>query len=351
MSYLEVLIPGFLTTVQDLGRFGYQQYGMGTAGAMDSFSLRVGNLLVGNEEGAACLEATLTGPKLLFYSDTTVAVTGADMDAKLNDKSAPLWQSFFVPANSILEFRLLKEGCRTCICVAGGIQVSPVMGSRSTYLRGSIGGFKGRKLAKGDLLPILESRDLPFKSWQLRKFKESTRPKYKQNEIIRAVLGPQDNYFTSASLDSFFSRPFIVTENSDRMGYRLKGFPLQHKGDSNIISDGIPLGGIQVPGHGNPIIMLVDRPTTGGYPKIATIITSDLHRVAQLKPGDEIRFMKVTLEQAYAALKEYEKRIYEIKEITSAPEKRNLRVSSTTRKVYQVTLGKKVFTVEIEEMD
>ncbi len=307
VNFIEVLQPGALTTVQDLGRFGYQQYGMGTAGVMDSFSFLTGNLLVGNIENAACLEVTLTGPKLLFHTSTIAAITGADMTAKLNDETLPLWQSFFVPAGSILKFGRLKKGYRTYICLAGGVQVPLVMGSRSTYLKGSLGGFKGRKLLRGDMLPIhvLEQDELS-PDQQFKKLSKEYQPAYQENETVRAIPGPQDDYFTSASLADFFSSSFTVTANSDRMGYRLEGPLIKHIKEFNIISDAISPGAIQIPGDGNPIIMMADRQTTGGYPKIATIITADLPKVAQLKPGHTIKFIKTSLAESYVALKQME---------------------------------------------
>lgn len=302
---LEVLDGGILTTVQDSGRFGYQQFGMGTAGVMDPHAYKVGNLLVGNEENAACLEATLLGPKLLFRQDLLVAVTGANMSPRLDGSPAPLWQSFPVKAGSVLEFGKLENGCRSYICVAGGIQVPMVMGSRSTYLRGSVGGFEGRKIKKGDLLP-LKPFSTPAAGAAFKRLRKEAVPEYSKETTIRLLPGPQDDYFLEDSLETLFSSPYKVTRNADRMGYRLEGPVLKHKISADIISDGIPPGAVQVPGHGNPIIMLADRQTTGGYPKIAAVITADLHKVAQLKPGDEIYFQRATLEEGYKALKDYE---------------------------------------------
>ena len=295
MATVIVHTAGLLTTVQDRGRYGYQRFGMPVSGAMDVFSFELANLLVGNDPGDACLEATISGPELEFTGATWIAITGADMDPRLNGQGIPMNTTIDVRPGDRLGFRGLRSGCRAYIAFAGGIAVPPVMGSRSTYLRTGIGGFQGRALMPGDELPLGEPKGKP----RLKKIPEGLIPDYKHEQTIRIISGPEAHYFEIVGLRSFLSTEYTVTAQSDRMGYRLSGEPIQHKeGMTNIISAGISLGTVQVPGDGQPIILMADRQTSGGYARIANVITVDLTLLAQLRPGDIVRFSETTLDSA-----------------------------------------------------
>jgi biotin-dependent carboxylase-like uncharacterized protein len=309
MATVIIHSAGLLTTVQDRGRYGYQRFGMPVSGAMDVFSLELANLLVGNYPGDACLEATISGPELEFTGATMVAITGADMEPHLNGQGIPMNTAVDIRPGDRLEFRGLKSGCRSYIAFAGGIAVPPVMGSRSTYLRAGIGGFQGRALRPGDELPLGGSGPLsPFdplsadtarRKPRLKKLPEGLIPEYNHEQTIRIISGPEAHCFEIDGLSSFLSNEYTVTARSDRMGYRLSGEPIRHKeGMTNIISAGISLGTIQVPGDGQPIILMADRQTSGGYARIASVITIDLTLLAQMRPGDRIRFRETTLDRA-----------------------------------------------------
>ncbi len=310
----EVIQPGPLTTVQDLGRCGYQQFGVPTSGALDNYAFRIGNLLVGNEEGAASLEITLFGCQLRALQDTKVAITGADLAATLNGKPAPAWESLLIKSGDVLSFSRLDSGCRACLAVAGGIDVPAVMKSASTYVKAGIGGLSGRPLRQGDIVKTKASAT----SSAVTKLPSKYIPVYKSQITLRVVLGPQDDCFTEEGIYTLLSSEYIVSTQADRMGYRLEGPRIEHRGSADIISDGIPLGAVQVPGDGLPIILLADRQTTGGYTKIATAISIDIPKVAQVKPGDKIIFQQVTEEQAVALLKKYEQQMATIKSTLQA---------------------------------
>jgi biotin-dependent carboxylase-like uncharacterized protein len=302
---MEVLRPGLLTTVQDRGRFGYQRFGVPVSGAVDAIALRVANLLVGNPQGAAALEITALGPKLRFPAEAVVALTGAEVQAGLDGRPVPWYQSFLVRAGQTLDVQACTRGLRGYLAVAGGIDVPVLLGSRSTCLAAGFGGFQGRALASGDLLgsgepsaPLgeLANRGAP-EEWRLRQESPGT---------LRVVLGPQDDAFTEEGLRTFLESAYQVTQHSDRMGCRLEGPEIAHRGSADLISDWIPMGGVQVPGDRRPIVLLADRQTTGGYPKIATVIGPDLPLVAQCLPGDSLRFRAVTLAEALAITREVE---------------------------------------------
>ena len=309
MATVIVKTAGLLTTVQDRGRYGYQRFGMPVSGAMDVFSLELANLLVGNDPGDACFEATISGPEIEFTGATWIAITGADMDPLLNGQGIPMNTAVDTRPGDRLGFRGLRSGCRAYIAFAGGIAVPPAMGSRSTYLRAGIGGYQGRALMPGDELPLgeLESLSPPgrlsngsaIRKPRLKKLPEGLIPEYKHEQTIRVISGPEAHYFEIVGLRSFLSTEYTVTAQSDRMGYRLSGEPIRHKeGMTNIISAGISLGTVQVPGDGQPIILMSDRQTSGGYARIACVITVDLTLLAQMRPGDIISFGETTLDHA-----------------------------------------------------
>ena len=310
----EVMQPGPLTTVQDLGRFGYQQYGVPTSGALDNYAFRIGNFLVGNEEGAASLEITLFGCQLRTLQDIKVAITGANLAATINGEPAPAWESLLIKSGDVLSFSRLDSGCRAYLAVAGGIDVPEVMKSASTYVKAGIGGLSGRPLRQGDVLRAKASAP----SSAVTRLPSEYIPAYKNQIALRVILGPQDDCFTEEGIYTLLNSEYIVSTQADRMGYRLEGPRIEHRGGADIISDGIPLGAVQVPGDGLPIILLADRQTTGGYTKIATVISIDIPKIAQVKPGDKIKFTPVTEEQAVALLKKYEQQMEAIKSILQA---------------------------------
>ncbi len=311
MRAFEVILPGAFTTVQDLGRYGYQKYGVSISGAMDRFALRVANLLVGNDEGGAVVEATIIGPKLKALGKVRMAITGADLSPDIGGESLPMWRAFNVSEGSILSFGAPRSGCRAYLAVAGGIDVPIVMGSRSIHTRSNLGG-NGRTLAKGDLIKI---KDSGFRSQEPRVYQliEGLVPLYGREWKVRVVMGPQNDYFTRRGIGTFLSGEYEITPQADRMGYRLKGPKIEHKTGADILTDATPPGSIQVPGDGMPIILLADGQTTGGYTKIATVISVDHDLLAQARPGDKVRFQRVTITQAHRLLEEMEEKIMEIR--------------------------------------
>jgi biotin-dependent carboxylase-like uncharacterized protein len=302
MEVFEVLWPGPLATIQDLGRFGYQQYGVPPSGAMDGLALRIANRLLDNDERAAGLECTFSGPKLRFLSDTLITITGGDLAPLLNNHPLPMWEVVQVRKGDILSWRGMRTGCRAYLSVAGGIDVSTVLDSQSTCLRSAFGGLEGRALRTGDVL-----KSVPVSSGKMehligRRVPGKLIPEHKCFAEIRAILGPQADHFPEESIATLFSSEYIITPESDRMGYRLEGPEVRHKGKADTVSDGVPLGAVQVPGSCKPIILMVDRQVTGGYSKIATVITPDISTLGQMKPGDKIRFHEVSLSQGQQLL-------------------------------------------------
>lgn len=293
---INVLVPGSFTTVQDGGRKGYQNYGVSPSGPMDAQSFAVANMLVGNTRDEAALEATLMGPTLEFTADNVIALTGADMQAQINGVDAPRYQAVPVCAGDRLTMAFVASGVRSCIAFAGGLDVPLVMGSRATLAMKKLGGFNGRKLERGDAIGFRAPRaQLP--QMELRR---AVLQYYPADEVIvRVVLGPQDDGFAAEEIDRFFAEPAVITGESDRQGIRLTHeTPLRHRGDGNIISDGITAGAIQVPPNGQSIIMMADHQTVGGYPKIGHVISIDLPRLAQALPGMRVRFLRVSVETA-----------------------------------------------------
>jgi len=343
-SIIKVNKPGFLTTVQDLGRMGYQQFGMPVAGAMDQFSAQIANQLVGNEWSEATLEITMMGPELEFIGEALIALTGADLTPTINGKPAPMWQSFTVKTGDILSFKGMKKGSRSYVAVAGGLEIPEIMGSKSTYLKGKLGGYEGRALKAGDSLKVktIDSQIKAFKGYYLP---EKLRPTYGNSYKIRVVLGPQDDYFTEEGIKTFFNSPYKITHEADRMGFRLDGPKIEHEKGADIISDGIAFGAVQVPGHGSPIIMMADRQTTGGYAKIATVITPDIPLLSQAKTGDTIQFVKVNIEEAHELLRDYYKLLAEGVVKPAPPEKIAVPV-----KKYNLRINGKEYDVVVEEV-
>jgi biotin-dependent carboxylase-like uncharacterized protein len=299
MEMFAVIKPGLYTTIQDRGRFGYLQYGIPACGVVDAYAYKLSNLLVGNREDEAVLEVTVFGPTLNILNDGVIAITGADLSAFLNGSPLPLWESMPVKGGDKLSFKGARRGCRAYIAVGGGIEVPLVMGSRSTYVGGKIGGIEGRPLVAGDKIPKGDAYGTPGK-----RVPEEFLQTYSHRPTIRVILGPQEDYF-SEGLQVFLNSEFKVSTKADRMGYRLEGpvINFQDGVEKSIISEPSVPGGIQIPPDGQPIVLLVEQ-TVGGYAKIATVISTDIGQVGQTKPGDTIRFKEVTLEEAHRLLME-----------------------------------------------
>lgn len=297
---ITVVSPGLFSTIQDEGRWGYQAFGMPVAGAIDRYAYRMANILVGNPPGTATLEMTVTGDTIRFENAAYIAICGADMRPTLNGTEVAPWSSFQVPSGGILVCGYAVTGCRTYIAVRGGIDVPVVLGSRSTYTRAAIGGLDGRKLKAGDTLAIGKSEPADTRSLVLP---DEYKASVGSDIILRVLVGPQDDKFTAEGLTTLFSAAYTVTDEADRMGYRLEGPRIEHGERADIVSDALPQGAIQVPGHGMPIIMMADRQTTGGYTKIGTVIGPDLALLAQAKPGDTVRLCRCSDEEAVTALR------------------------------------------------
>jgi biotin-dependent carboxylase-like uncharacterized protein len=288
-----------LTTIQDLGRNHYRAYGMPLSGVMDRYSCRMANLLAGNVPGSAVLEMTIAGGVFRFTNEAYVAVCGADMQGRLNGKVIRNWSAFYVPANSELAFDYAVSGCRSYLAFHGGIAAPEVMGSRSTYVRAAIGGLEGRALQADDVIEIVASGALPYKQ---RELSYHYHPRYTSETRVRVIPGPQDDLFTAAGLRTLFSGSYTVSPRNDRMGILLEGARVEHVTGPDIISDALCPGAIQVPGDGQPIIMMADCQTTGGYAKIGTVIGPDLSKLAQTKAGDCVSFVACSDAEAVAAL-------------------------------------------------
>lgn len=305
MEVLRVLKSDFPVTVQDLGRYGYQKYGVPPSGAMDAFALRAANLLVGNPEGSAALEITLAGPELLVTRSWLAAVTGAEWDIYLDSMPVPTWTTLFLREGQTLRFRRRRHGARCYLALRGGIDVPVVMGSRSTYLPGGFGGLEGRALKPGDAIKVMPSRIDPSEAG--KQCPETLKPYH--NDPLRILAGPQADLFDREAWRRLTCSEFEVTQQADRIGYRLQGPNLEHRGPSDIISGGLATGCIQVPAGGQPIVLMVDRQTTGGYPVMAVVISADLPQLAQRLPGDKLRFRPVTLAEAVQARRDQEQRL------------------------------------------
>lgn len=314
MSRIHVLAPGLLTTVQDLGRPGWQRHGITPGGAVDGPALRLANLLVGNAEGAAGLEVTLAGPTLRFMVDALVAVTGGEARVLVNNRRVPAWCPVWLAAGATLTIGNVRSGCRVYLAVAGGIAVPRVLGGRGTHLAAGFGGFSGRALRAGDIL-----KGGPASSWARRLaavltgpgpfaaarwwISPEVRPPYSPAPVVRVMRGPQWTWFGREAQEKFLGEPFAVTAHSDRMGLRLEPAEavrsiLGGGARPEMLSEGVATGAVQVSPDGRPIVLLADRQTIGGYPKIAHVAAVDLPLLAQARPGDAIRFREVSVAEA-----------------------------------------------------
>ena len=291
---LEIISSGPLSTVQDLGRFGYMQSGFSPGGAMDSYSAKLANILAGNTQGEGVIEMTMAGITARFDCEAVIALTGADMCPAINNEPIDMYKSILVKSGDILSMKSASKGMRAYLAVAGGFDIDPVMGSVSTNLKCSVGGFEGRKLKAGDCIPLRISAD--FKAIGSRSIEPCNN--YSTSVTVRAVAGPQADYFCDEETDKFFSSEYKASSKSDRMGIRLEGEKINSINGVDIVSDGIVTGSVQIPSSGQPIVMMADRQTTGGYAKIATVITPDLKYLAQLQPGNTVRFVRVSQREA-----------------------------------------------------
>lgn len=288
---MSVISPGLQSTLQDLGRYENSHFGISVSGAADMLSIRIGNLILGNEIMAAAIEMTIVGGNFKFHINSYIAISGSDFDATLDGESVSNLKAIKVLKGQVLTFGKTKNGARTYLCIRGGFKVDNYLSSKSTHLVSSIGGYLGRALMKGDKIKFnnLDNIRKPFlsnKSLDLN------------TDIIRVSRGLQDYYFNEKTWEIFISKLFTVSNLSSRMGLRLTGNTIRTEITNEIITEGVPLGAIQVPGSGEPIISFVEHQTTGGYPKIANIISADLHRAGQLKPGDQFQFKLVSIEEA-----------------------------------------------------
>ena len=301
VAVMEIKAAGPLTTIQDRGRFGFGRYGVAPSGALDSVAMRIANLLVDNPEEEAVLEITLPGFSASMLVDTVIAVTGADLGWHRNDRPLRMWQSHCFRKGDTIAFRELNSGCRAYLSVGGGWEVPEIMGSKSTNLSSGFGGLGGRPLQKGDVLWTASPQ--LFLGAGGRKFDLNAVPAYRGYWELRVVLGPQDDHFDEAAQDLFFNVDYRVSGHSDRTGIRLLGAQISAKEGmaESILSEGVVAGTVQIPGDGQPIILLGET-VSGGYRKIATVITADLHLLGQVLPGDHIRFQAVTMREARQAL-------------------------------------------------
>ena len=296
---IQIINGGFLTTIQDMGRYGYQETGMSVSGVMDTRAASLANILVGNDTNEAVIEITMMGPTMKFTEDEIIAVTGGDLGAKIDGKPVERYRAVLVKAGQTLSFMGMYGGSRAYIAFAGGLDIPVVMGSRSTNIKCGLGGFKGRRLLDGDYISFrAKRRYLPYflsRSLDLNEFDQD-------NITLRVIMGPQDDAFTAAGKETFLSSEYVVTSEFDRMGCRLEGPFIASKSTTDIISDGIAFGSVQVPSHGKPIILLADRQTTGGYAKIATVISVDIPKLVQRKTDHKVKFQAVTVEEAQELL-------------------------------------------------
>jgi antagonist of KipI len=304
---VRVVKPGFFTTVQDRGRFGVAHLGISPAGAADTLSLRIANLLVGNEEYAPALEMTLLGATLEFEENALVAITGASCECKLGPDVISQNAAIEIPAAEVLHCGSTTDGARCYLAIRGGFDVPQVMGSASTDIRGRFGGVEGRRLQRGDVLRV----DLAASSPSCR-LHPGIPESMQRTGAIRVTKGSQHDWFSPDTYARFLAASYAVSEQSDRAGLRLKGEAVSPGKTAQLLTDGIPLGAIQVPQDGQPIILFVDQQTTGGYPKIANVIAADMHCVGQLRPRDEVRFAEVTIADAIGALRAQERWLRDI---------------------------------------
>jgi antagonist of KipI len=311
MKVFHVLKPGFFTTVQDMGRYGYLSYGVPISGAMDTFSFTAANLLVENNPNDAGLEITLIGPELQALTRTQIAVTGGAISVKINCQDVKMWQTLNIEEGDTISFGKMESGCRAYLSARGGINTPLMLGSRSTFLRGGFGGIKGRQLKAGDVIEGFVCSSLKFG----HRMPETLLPQFTNHVKAHVIMGPQTDMFTEKGINTLLSNWYIVTLDADRMGYRLEGPPIEHKTKADIVSDALLPGAIQVPKNGQPIVIMRDAQTTGGYPKIAVIVATDISLLGQAKPNDTVEFSKIALKSSHEKSREYCKLLNNLSEM------------------------------------
>ena len=296
---IRILNPGLQTTIQDLGRNGYSHYGVSSSGAADDLSFRLGNLIVGNKENLAAIEMTLLGGDYKFDIDANISLTGSKFDAKIEGESLHFYKNIPIQSGQVLSIGQSLQGSRCYLAVRGGIDINDVLSAKTTHLTSKIGGVDGRSLKKDDVLIIGKEQKLlnPININEMLDINMSK---------LLIIKGLQSNYISKSTWKIFLNQEYIVSNLSNRMGIRLEGNSLKLDNENEIITEGVPLGAIQLPSNGYPIISFVEHQTTGGYPKIANVISSELHKVGQLKPGDKFQFELVSLEEAEALRHERE---------------------------------------------
>jgi antagonist of KipI len=300
MEIFKVLKSGLFSTIQDSGRTGYQNEGVVVSGAMDPFAHKISNILLGNNRNSASLEITMMGPTLQVLEDTVISICGANLSPKIDGKPVGKWKTLKIKKNQILSFGQPVNGIRAYISISGGFDVPEVLKSFSTYAKGKIGGFKGRTLKDGDILKANEpakSKPGIGLSWEII-------PNYDPNEPIRVILGPDTDRFTPNGIKTLLNSQYRITNAADRMGYRLDGPQIKHKNGADIISDAANIGTLQVPKDGKPIVLMSDHQTTGGYTRIANVISIDIPLIAQRYPGQSIFFKKISIEKAQSLHKQ-----------------------------------------------
>jgi antagonist of KipI len=311
---LRVIKPGMLTTIQDRGRWGLQARGVPVGGPMDPCSHRLANAIVGNRPDAATLEVTLLGPELEFEDERVLAVAGAEFELTVDGRAKAHGAPFLVSAGATLRFGARIRGARAYLAIAGGVAVPPTLGSRATHLISGMGGLDGRPLRAGDLVPLGEPpADAPLPDRAVA----AVTPLPEGDARIRVLPGPQVEYFVDDALETLQSGPYAIGGKSDRMGFRLDGPGLKHARGADVISDATPLGVLQVPASGQPILLMADRQTTGGYAKLATVISADISVAGQLAPGDRISFVVCSLREAMAALIAQERVLMAVEDVRS----------------------------------
>lgn len=304
-SMLKVISPGFQTTVQDAGRFRFAHLGVSPAGAADPVAFRLGNRLVENRGNTPSLEMTLLGGTFEFEDDRLVALTGADCGPTLAQQSIPMWTTIPIRAGQILQCRAMREGARSYLCIQGGISVRRIMESAATHLQAGLGGWHGRAIRKGERLPLgVSSHRGAFRP---RSVPNELKSYLRERTIVRITPAPQTDLFPRSSLKTLTAASYVVSESSNRVGLRLKGKPIGREKKEELITEGVSLGAIQVPDDGQPILLFVEHPTTGGYPKIANILSADLCKVGQLRPRDKIHFQFVDVDEAIRIYREQDR--------------------------------------------
>ena len=341
---------GMMTTIQDLGRIGYQRYGMPVCGAMDRYAMELANILVGNPRSEAVIEATVMGPTIVFGEPEIFAITGGDFGPTLNGASIESNRAHLAEAGDVLALPMAKAGARAYIAFAGGLDIEEVMGSRSTFLKGGVGGLDGRAVRDGDeiglkapcgWLPDLDERTVPARML----------PALEDHVTVRFTYGPQDDLFSAIGKRTFAKSEYTLSDKSDRMGFRLDGPAVERAAgsDGNIISDGICFGAIQIT-DGRPIVMMADRQTTGGYPKLGCVITADLPLLAQLKAGDRVRFRPVSVAAAQAVYRRQQKALNDFeKKLAARPESESDLETEPSTGRFLIRVNGEEYDIYIEE--